>query len=113
VHGALRREQNRTAGTRIFSPLAVAELCVTIGRYWYLFKCLTTVSAGRSYRFEHIDTIEVPKVTQPSLTAAVHMAALHILYFARHTPDRSWANCVSLFSSHSSQNQRIYTPTHT
>src|SRR5215510_16518465 len=25
-------------GTRIFSPLAVAGLCVTIGRYWYLFK---------------------------------------------------------------------------
>jgi hypothetical protein len=27
--------------TRIFSPLAVAGLCVTIGRYWYLFKRLT------------------------------------------------------------------------
>jgi hypothetical protein len=24
------------AGTRIFSPLAVAGLCGTIGRYWYL-----------------------------------------------------------------------------
>jgi hypothetical protein len=40
--------------TRIFSPLAVAGLCVTIGRYWYLFKRLTAVSAGRFYRFEHI-----------------------------------------------------------
>ena len=41
---------------RIFSPLAVAGLCVTIGRYWYLFKRLTAVSAGRFYRFEHIAT---------------------------------------------------------
>jgi|SRR5262245_20807275 len=39
-----------------FSPHAVAGLCVTIGRYWYLFKRLTTVSAGRFYRFEHIAT---------------------------------------------------------
>ena len=29
--------------TRIFSPLAVAGLCVTIGRYMYLFKRLTAV----------------------------------------------------------------------
>src|SRR5262249_21272077 len=27
---------------------------VTIGRYWYLFKRLTAVSAKRFYRFEHI-----------------------------------------------------------
>jgi hypothetical protein len=32
--------------TRIFSPLAVAGLCDTIGRYWYLFKRLTAVPAG-------------------------------------------------------------------
>jgi hypothetical protein len=37
----------RGLDTRIFSPLAVARLCVTIGRYWYLFKRLTAVSAGR------------------------------------------------------------------
>ena len=48
-------ERNRNSNdTRIFSPLAVAGLCVTIGRYWYLFKRLTAVSAGRFYRFEHI-----------------------------------------------------------
>jgi hypothetical protein len=46
--------RSRTADTRIFSPLAVAGLCDTIGRYWYLFKRLTAVSAGRFYRFEHI-----------------------------------------------------------
>ena len=40
--------------TRIFSPRAVAGLCVTIGRYWYLFKRLTAVSAGRFSRFEPI-----------------------------------------------------------
>src|SRR5215831_16607528 len=42
--------------TGIFSPLAVAGLYVTIGRYWYLFKRLTPVSAGRFYRFEFIET---------------------------------------------------------
>jgi hypothetical protein len=35
--------RNRTADTTIFSPHAVARLCVTIGRYWYLFKRLTAV----------------------------------------------------------------------
>src|SRR5262249_42073882 len=29
-------------------------MCVSIGRYWYLFKRLTAVSGGRFYRFEHI-----------------------------------------------------------
>src|SRR5262245_4554834 len=42
--------------TRIFSSLPVAGLCVTIGRYWYLFKRLTALPAGRFYRFEHIVT---------------------------------------------------------
>jgi hypothetical protein len=37
-----------------FSPLAVAGPCVVISRYWYLFKRLTAVLAGRFYRFEHI-----------------------------------------------------------
>src|SRR5215813_10788839 len=46
--------QNRTADTRIFSPLTVPRLCVPIGRYRYLFKRLAAVSAGRFYRFEHI-----------------------------------------------------------
>src|SRR5262249_18283988 len=31
-------------------------MCVSIGRYWYLFKRLTAVSAGRFFRFEHIVT---------------------------------------------------------
>jgi hypothetical protein len=48
--------------TRIFSPLAVAGLCVTIGRYWYLFKRLTLLSAGRFYRFVHIVTYSSGKV---------------------------------------------------
>ena len=30
--------RSRTADTRIFSPVTVAGLCVTIGRYLYLFK---------------------------------------------------------------------------
>ena len=54
--------QNRTVDTRIFSPLAVAGLCVTIGRYVYLFKRLTPVLAGRFYRFEHIVTYSSGKV---------------------------------------------------
>jgi len=48
--------------TRIFSPLAVAGLCVTIGHYWYLFKRQTAVSAGRFYRFEHIVSFSSSKV---------------------------------------------------
>src|SRR5499433_4115857 len=48
--------------TRIFSPLAVARLCVTIGRYWYLLNRLTAVSAGRFYRFEHIVSYSSGKV---------------------------------------------------
>jgi hypothetical protein len=56
-------ERNRNSNdTRIFSPLTVAGLCVTIGRYWYLFKRLTAVSGGRFYRFEHIDTYSSGKV---------------------------------------------------
>jgi len=30
--------RSRTADTRIFSPVTVAGLCVTIGRYVYLFE---------------------------------------------------------------------------
>jgi hypothetical protein len=46
----------QTPDTRIFSHLAVARLCVTIGRYWYLSKRLTAVGRPSSYRFEHIET---------------------------------------------------------
>jgi hypothetical protein len=48
--------------TRIFSPHAVAGLCVTIGRYWYLFKGLTALPAGRFSRFEHMETYSSGKV---------------------------------------------------
>ena len=54
--------RSRTADTRIFSPLAVPGLCVTIGRYVYLFKRLTPVPAGRFYRFEHIVAYSSSKV---------------------------------------------------
>src|SRR5262249_17443239 len=66
--------QNRTADTRIFSPLAVAGLCVSIGRYWYLFKRLTAVSAGRFYRFEHIVAYSSDKVVAKSDGARPHIA---------------------------------------
>src|SRR5262249_62385730 len=46
--------QGEPPATRIFSPLTVAGLCVTIGRYWYLFKRLTAVSARRFFPFEYI-----------------------------------------------------------
>src|SRR5262245_43139368 len=49
-------EDTTPADTRIFSSLPVAGLCVSIGRYWYLFKRLTSISAGRFYRFEHVET---------------------------------------------------------
>jgi hypothetical protein len=59
----LDRSQTTAApATRIFSPHAVAGLCVTIGPYWYLFKRLTAVSARRFYRFEHIYTDSSGKV---------------------------------------------------
>jgi hypothetical protein len=59
----LDRSQTTAApATRIFSPLAVAGLCITIGRYRYLFKRLTAVSAGRFYRFEHIVAYSSGKV---------------------------------------------------
>jgi hypothetical protein len=51
-----------TPDTRIFSPLAVARLYVTIGRYWYLFKRLTALSARRFYLFEHIVSYSSGKV---------------------------------------------------
>src|SRR5882757_10066046 len=54
--------RSRTADTRIFSPLAVPRLCVTIGRYVYLFERLTPVPAGRFYRFEHIVSYSSGKV---------------------------------------------------
>ena len=60
-HGQNRWRIGESA-TRIFSPLSVPGLCVTIGRYWYLFKPLTAVSAGRFYRFEHIDAYSSGKV---------------------------------------------------
>jgi hypothetical protein len=37
-------------------------ICVTIGRYWNLFKRLTAVQAGRFYQFEHIETSSSGKV---------------------------------------------------
>src|SRR5215510_234673 len=45
-----------------FSPLTVPRLYATIGHYWYLFKRLTVVSAGRFYRFEHIVSYSSGKV---------------------------------------------------
>src|SRR5262249_39644971 len=49
-------EDTTPADKRIFSPHSVAGLCVTSGRYWYLFKRLTAVSARRVFRFEHKET---------------------------------------------------------
>src|SRR5215831_9906717 len=60
--------------TRIFSPLTVAGLCVTIGRYWYLFKRLTALSTARFYRFEHIDTYSSGKVVAKSDRAHPYIA---------------------------------------
>ena len=59
--------------TRIFSPLAVPGLCVTIGRYWYLFNRLTALSGGRFYRFEHIVSYSSGKVVAKwtSFTATI------------------------------------------
>jgi hypothetical protein len=45
-----------------FSVLLPYRDYVTIGRYRYLFKRLTAVSAGRFYRFEHIVAYSSGKV---------------------------------------------------
>src|SRR5262245_53287577 len=57
-----RLQRTRAPATRISSPLAVSGLCDTIGRYWYLFERLTSVSASRFYRFEHLVTYSSGKV---------------------------------------------------
>ena len=49
-------------GTRIFSSLTGAGVCVTIGRYVYLFERLTAVFGARFYRFEHIVSYSSSKV---------------------------------------------------
>src|SRR5262244_3585806 len=83
--------------TRIFSPLAVARLCVTIGHCWYLFKRLTAVSAGRFYRFEHIVTYSSGKVvakSAPSLVVhkiAKDSAAIGKLYGCKSTCGDNYA----------------------
>ena len=41
-------------GEPLFPCEVWEKACVTIGRYWYLFKRLMAVSAGRFYRFEQI-----------------------------------------------------------
>jgi hypothetical protein len=55
-----------TRWTSLNSALTVARLCVTIGHYWYLFKRLKAVSAGRFYRFEHIVAYSSGKVVAKS-----------------------------------------------
>ena len=49
-------------GTRIFSSLTGARLCVSICRYVYLFERLTVVFRGRFYRFEYIVSFSSGKV---------------------------------------------------
>src|SRR5262249_16112543 len=72
-HPRRDRLQRTVPATRIFSALAVARLCVTIGRYWYLFKRLTAVSAGRFYRFEHKCHIVLAKHIQSRKAIPLHM----------------------------------------
>src|SRR5215471_9964583 len=77
--------QNRTADTRIFSSLAGAGLCDTIGCYVYLFKRLTAVLAGRFYRFEHIVSYSsgkvMGKVTPQACRSPLSIVAWLLDYF--------------------------------
>ena len=78
----------RTRGLIILLPYRDYVTCDTIDRYWYLSKRLTAVSAGRFYRFEHIDTDSSGKVVaksdpshgggshSPASDAYVHFGAL-------------------------------------
>jgi hypothetical protein len=52
--------------TRIFSPLTVPRLCVTIGHQVNEFKCLKPLFSRSIYRFEHIDANSSGKVVAKS-----------------------------------------------
>jgi hypothetical protein len=54
--------RSRTADTRIFSPVMVAELCDTIGRQLNESKPFTAFRVGRFYRFIHIVSYSSGKV---------------------------------------------------
>ena len=64
------RLNSKERGNVAREPLAVPRLCVTIGRYWYLFKRLTALSAGRFSRFEHIAADSSGKVVAKSVDSA-------------------------------------------
>ena len=73
--------------TRIFSPLAVAALSDTIGRYMYLFKRLTAVRDDLFYRFEHIVTYSCSKVNRAMTgTIAAGRQTQSIIYPAWQLP---------------------------
>ena len=59
--------QNRTANTRIFSPLMVPRLRVTIGHQVNEFKRLKPLRSHPIYRFEHIATNSSSKVVAKSV----------------------------------------------
>src|SRR6476659_5093896 len=91
--------QNRTADTRIFSPLAVPGLCDTIGRYVYLFERLTPVFRARFYRLEHIVSSSSGKVTGKVIGES--NSALPRLS-ERQVPHASLRSAASMASSNSS-----------
>ncbi len=64
--------QNRTADTRIFSPLTVPRLYDTICRYLYLFKRLTPVCSPSFSRFEHIAANSSGKVVAKLAVSVVY-----------------------------------------
>src|SRR5262249_2389439 len=61
--------------------------------YWYLFKRLTAVSAGRSYRFEHIVTYSSGKVAAKSEqhTSSALRLSRWTIQFNPHLTPRGWA----------------------
>src|SRR5262249_37042080 len=46
-------QEKKARATRIFSPLSVPRLCVTIGHYWYLFKRLDFGAVFTSHLLSH------------------------------------------------------------
>jgi hypothetical protein len=67
LRGRCGQGQNRTADTRIFSPLTVPRLCGTIGHHLNLFKRLTPTCSQSISQLEHIAAYSSGKVNPMAL----------------------------------------------
>src|SRR5215510_5913424 len=81
-------------------------MCPYRGRYWYLFKRLTAVSAHRFYRFEHIVSYGSDKVVAKS--AGQQRRKLECYYYQPFQGFFSWKKCPPYLTSEGQQFFRLY-----